>query len=78
MVDIILKMEVAVYILSQEEILNNLGMFQTKIDNPLTDESAQIMEQLTEAENIMVNSGKMLADAKYHFNNAMRTNPINL
>lgn len=76
MVDIILKMEVAVYILSQEEILNNLGMFQTKIDNPLIDEPAQIMEQLTEAENIMVNSGKMLADAKYWLNDAMHSETI--
>lgn len=69
-------MEVITYILAEKEILTNLGIFQTKLDNPLVDEPVQIMEQLVEAENIMVNSGKMLADAKYWLNEAMYSEVI--
>jgi hypothetical protein len=39
-----------------------------QIDDPLHDEPAATMLQLITAENIMVNTGKMLADAKYWLN----------
>ena len=69
-------MDITVYILSKEQILENLALYQSQIDEKLVDEPTQIIEQLTIAESIMVNSGKMLADAKYWLNEAMHSETI--
>ena len=69
-------MEVINHILNQEHILDNLALYQSQIDEKLVDEPTQIIEQLTMAESIMVNSGKMLADAKYWLNEAMHSETI--
>jgi len=69
-------MNVAIHILAQEHILTNLALYQDQLDEKLVDEPTQIMEQLTIAESIMVNSGKMLADAKYCLNEAMHSETI--
>jgi len=69
-------MDITVYILSKEQILENLALYQSQIDEKLVDEPTQIIEQLTVAESIMVNSGKMLADAKYWLNEAMHSETI--
>jgi len=69
-------MNVTTHILSQEHILENLALYQSQMDDKLIDEPTQIMEQLTIAESIMVNSGKMLADAKYWLNEAMHSETI--
>lgn len=69
-------MDITVYILSKEQILENLALYQSQIDEKLVDEPTQIIEQLTMAESIMVNSGKMLADAKYWLNEAMHSETI--
>ena len=69
-------MELKPHILSQEQILENLNLYQSQIDDKLVDEPNAIIEQLTIAENIMVNSGKMLADAKFWLNEAMHSETI--
>jgi len=69
-------MDITVYILSKEQILENLALYQSQIDEKLVDEPTQIIEQLTVAESIMVNSGKMLADTKYWLNDAMHSDTI--
>ena len=69
-------MDITVHILSKEQILENLALYQSQIDEKLVDEPNVIIEQLTVAENIMVNSGKMLADAKYWLNEAMHSETI--
>ena len=69
-------MDITVYILSKEQILENLALYQSQIDEKLVDEPTQIIEQLTVAESIIVNSGKMLADAKYWLNEAMHSETI--
>ena len=69
-------MDITVYILSKEQILENLALYQSQIDEKLVDEPTQIIEQLTVAESIMVNSGKMLADTKYWLNDAMHSETI--
>lgn len=69
-------MDVTVHILSKEQILENLALYQSQIDEKLVDEPTQIIEQLTVAESIMVNSGKMLADTKYWLNDAMHSDTI--
>jgi hypothetical protein len=69
-------MDITVHILSKEQILENLALYQSQIDEKLVDEPTQIIEQLTVAESIMVNSGKMLADAKYWLNEAMHSETI--
>lgn len=69
-------MEVKAHILSQEEILQNLALYQSQIDDKLIDEPTQLLEQLAISESIMVNSGKLLADAKYWLNEAMHSEII--
>lgn len=69
-------MDVTAHILAQDHILTNLALYQDQIDEKLVDEPTQVMEQLVEAENIMVNSGKLLADAKYWLNEAMHSETI--
>ena len=69
-------MEIAIHILSKEQILENLALFQSQIDDKLVDDLNVIVEQLTIAESVMVNSGKMLADAKFHLNEAMHSDTI--
>lgn len=69
-------MDITVYILSKEQILENLAMYHSQIDEQLVDEPTRIIEQLTIAESVMVNSGKMLADAKYWLNDAMHSDTI--
>lgn len=69
-------MDIKSHILKRESILDNLALFHSQIDEPLVDEPNVIIEQLTVAENIMVNSGKMLADAKYWLNEAMHSETI--
>lgn len=69
-------MEIINHILNQKDILDNLALYQSQIDDKLIDEPTMVMEQLTVAESIMVNSGKMLADAKYWFNEAMHSETI--
>lgn len=69
-------MDVTTHILAQEHILENLALYQDQLDNKLVDEPTQIMEQLTIAESIMVNSGKLLADAKYWLNEMMHSETI--
>lgn len=69
-------MSITHHILSPDSILINLSMYQTKIDDPLADDPKLIIEQAIEAENIMVNSGKMLADAKYWLREAMHSETI--
>jgi len=70
-------MEITAHILGQSQILENLALYQSQMDDKLIDEPTQIMEQLTIAESIMVNSGKMLADAKYWLNDAMHSETVN-
>ncbi len=69
-------MDVKIHILSQEQILENLAIYQEQLDCKLVDEPTEIIEQLTISESIMVNSGKMLADAKYWLNDSMHTETI--
>ena len=69
-------MEIINHILSQEQLLDNLALYQSQLDDKLVDEPAVVMEQLTVAESIMVNRGKMLADAKYWLNEAMHSETI--
>lgn len=69
-------MDITVYILSKEQILENLALYHSQIDEQLVDEPTRIIEQLTIAESVMVNSGKMLADAKYWLNDAMHSDTI--
>ncbi len=69
-------MDVTTHILAQDHILTNLALYQEQLDDKLVDEPTQIMEQLTIAESIMVNSGKLLADAKYWLNEAMHGETI--
>lgn len=69
-------MDVSIHILTQEQILENLAIYQNQLDEKMIDEPDQIVEQLTVAESIMVNSGKLLADAKYWLNEAMHTETI--
>lgn len=69
-------MDIQAHILAKEQILENLALYQSQIDEKLVDEPTQIIEQLTVAESIMVNSGKMLADAKYWLNEAMHSETI--
>lgn len=69
-------MDITVHILSKEQILENLAMYHSQIDEQLVDEPTRIIEQLTIAESVMVNSGKMLADAKYWLNDAMHSDTI--
>ncbi len=69
-------MDVTIHILSQEQILQNLAFYQEQLDNKLVDEPTQIMEQLSIAESIMVNSGKLLADAKYWLNESKHSQII--
>lgn len=76
MVVFIQLMDVTTHILAQEHILTNLALYQEQLDDKLVDEPTQIMEQLTIAESIMVNSGKLLADAKYWLNEAMHGETI--
>lgn len=70
-------MDVKIHILAKESILENLALYQSQIDEKLIDEPNQIIEYLTIAESIMVNSGKLLADAKYWLNEAMHSETIN-
>ena len=69
-------MELTTIIADQDTILSNLQAYQTQLDEVLVDEPNQIVEQLTIAESIMVNSGKLLADAKYWLNEAMHSETI--
>ena len=69
-------MDIQAHILSKEQILENLAMYHSQIDEQLVDEPTRIIEQLTIAESVMVNSGKMLADAKYWLNDAMHSDTI--
>ncbi len=46
-------MDVTTHILTQDHILVNIALYQEQLDNKLIDEPAQIIEQLTIAENIM-------------------------
>lgn len=69
-------MDVTVHILSKEQILENLALYQSQLDEKLVDDPNVIIEQLTVAESIMVNSGKMLADTKYWLNDAMHSDTI--
>lgn len=69
-------MDITVYILSKEHILENLALYQSQLDEKLVDDPNVIIEQLTVAESIMVNSGKMLADTKYWLNEAMHSETI--
>lgn len=69
-------MDITVYILSKEQILENLALYQSQLDEKLVDDPNVIIEQLTVAESIMVNSGKMLADTKYWLNDAMHSDTI--
>jgi hypothetical protein len=59
-----------------ESILENLALYQSQLDEKLVDDPNVIIEQLTVAESIMVNSGKMLADTKYWLNDAMHSETI--
>lgn len=69
-------MDITVHILSKEQILENLALYQSQLDEKLVDDPNVIIEQLTLAESIMVNSGKMLAYAKYWLNEAMHSETI--
>lgn len=69
-------MELTTIIADQDTIISNLQAYQTQLDEVLVDEPNQIVEQLTIAESIMVNSGKLLADAKYWLNEAMHSETI--
>ena len=69
-------MDIQAHILNKEQILENLAMYHSQIDEQLVDEPTRIIEQLTIAESVMVNSGKMLADAKYWLNDAMHSDTI--
>jgi len=61
----------------QYKILEELVMYHDQIDTMLTDEPEAVVKELIIAENIMVNSGKLLADAKYWLNEAMHSDTIN-
>ena len=61
----------------QYKILEELVMYHDQIDTMLTDEPEAVVKELIIAENIMVNSGKLLADAKYWLNKAMHSDTIN-
>lgn len=69
-------MDIQSHILNQEQILENLSIYQQQIDEKMIDEPEQIVEQLAIAESVMVNSGKLLADAKYWLNEAMHGETI--
>lgn len=69
-------MDIQAHILNKEQILENLALYHSQIDEQLVDEPTRIIEQLTIAESVMVNSGKMLADAKYWLNEAMHSETI--
>jgi hypothetical protein len=69
-------MEITNYILKPELILENLALYQSQLEVPLIDEPATISSQVVEAENIMVNTGKMLADAKFWLNEALHSETI--
>ena len=49
----------------QYKILEELVMYHDQIDTMLADEPDAVVKELIIAENIMVNSDKLLADAKY-------------
>lgn len=61
----------------QYKILEELVMYHDQIDTMLTDEPEAVVKELIIAENIMVNSGKLLSDAKYWLNKAMHSDTIN-
>ncbi len=61
----------------QYKILEELVMYHDQIDTMLADEPDAVVKELIIAENIMVNSGKLLADAKYWLNEAMHSDTIN-
>ena len=69
-------MDIQAHILNKEQILTNLALFHNQIDEHLVDEPNKIIEQLITAESVMINSGKMLADAKYLLNDAMHSETI--
>ena len=69
-------MDIQAHILNKEQILTNLALFHNQIDEYLVDEPNKIIEQLITAESVMINSGKMLADAKYLLNDAMHSETI--
>lgn len=69
-------MDVSIHILTQEQILENLAIYQNQLDEKMIDEPSQIIEQLMVAESVMVNSGKLLADAKYWLNETMQSETI--
>jgi len=61
----------------QYKILEELVMYHDQIDTMLVDDPNVVVDELIIAENIMVNSGKLLADAKYWLNEAMHSDTIN-
>jgi len=61
----------------QYKILDELVIYHDQIDTILVDDPNVVVDELIIAENIMVNSGKLLADAKYWLNEAMHSDTIN-
>lgn len=61
----------------QSKILDELVIYHDQIDTMLVDDPNVVVDELIIAENIMVNSGKLLADAKYWLNEAMHSDTIN-
>lgn len=61
----------------QYKILDELVIYHEQLDTMLTDNPTVVIEELIIAENIMVNSGKLLADAKYWLNAALHSDTIN-
>lgn len=61
----------------QYKILDELVIYHDQIDTMLVDDPNVVVDELIIAENIMVNSGKLLADAKYWLNEAMHSDTIN-
>jgi len=61
----------------QYKILDELVIYHNQIDTMLVDDPNVVVDELIIAENIMVNSGKLLADAKYWLNEAMHSDTIN-
>lgn len=71
-----LKHKIQEQIKSQEKILTDLAIFFDQLDTMLVDVPEVVVNELVIAENIMVNSGKLLADAKYWLNEAMHSDTI--
>jgi len=61
----------------QYKILDELVIYHNQIDTMLVDDPNVVVDEIIIAENIMVNSGKLLADAKYWLNEAMHSDTIN-